>query len=84
MVHEFMPTKIDDLVNMKPHIQRIKRLKQQVKEQKERILDIISNSVLLSSLPKDYKIVISILESTSDITPHDYKQDPEGDSENLW
>jgi gag-polypeptide of LTR copia-type len=69
MVCEFMTAKMDDSIDMEHHTQRIKRLKQQIEEQGERISDTIYNSILLNSLPDDYKIVISILKSTSDLTP---------------
>jgi gag-polypeptide of LTR copia-type/GAG-pre-integrase domain len=54
---------------MEHHLQRVQRLKRQVEEQGEKISDTIYNSVLLNSVPDDYKITVSILESQEKLTP---------------
>jgi len=59
----------DDSIDMEHHLQRVQRLKRQVKEQGEKISDTIYNSVLLNSVPGDYKITVSILESQEKLTP---------------
>ena len=69
LVREFMTARKDDSMDMEHHLQRIKSLKQRIEEQGEAISDTMYNSVLLNSLPDDYKIVISILEATPDLTP---------------
>ena len=68
LVREFMTARKDDSMDMEHHLQRIKSLKQRIEEQGEAISDTMYNSVLLNSLPDDYKIVISILEATPDLT----------------
>src|SRR5947199_5627870 len=69
VVREFMLAQKDDSINMEHHLQRVQRLKRQVEEQGEKISDTISNSVLLNSVPDDYKITVSILESQDNLTP---------------
>ncbi|TMC14556.1 MAG: DDE-type integrase/transposase/recombinase, partial [Chloroflexi bacterium] len=69
VVREFMLAQKDDSINMEHHLQRVQRLKRQVEEQGEKISDTIYNSVLLNSVPDDYKITVSILESQDNLTP---------------
>jgi Reverse transcriptase (RNA-dependent DNA polymerase)/gag-polypeptide of LTR copia-type/Integrase core domain len=69
LVREFMTAKKDDSIDMEHHLQRVQRLKRQVEEQGEKISDTIYNSVLLNSVPDDYKITVSILESQEKLTP---------------
>ena len=69
LVREFMTAKKDDSIDMEHHLQRVQRLKRQVEEQGEKISDTIYNSILLNSVPDDYKITVSILESQEKLTP---------------
>ena len=64
-----MTAKKDDSIDMEHHLQRVQRLKRQVEEQGEKISDTIYNSILLNSVPDDYKITVSILESQEKLTP---------------
>jgi hypothetical protein len=69
LVREFMTAKKNDSVDMEHHLQRVQRLKRQVEEQGEKISDTIYNSILLNSVPDEYKITVSILESQDNLTP---------------
>lgn len=69
LVRKFMMAKEDESMDMDHHIQCVKVLKQQIEVQSEKISDTIYNSVLLNSLPEEYKILISILESTDKLIP---------------
>ena len=61
--------KKDDFIDMEHHLQCVQCLKRQVEEQGEKISDTIYNSILLNSVPDDYKITVSILESQEKLTP---------------
>src|SRR5579859_5044667 len=50
-------------------LQRVQRLKRQCEEQGETISDTIYNGILLNSVPEDFKIAVSILESQDQLTP---------------
>src|SRR5579862_2096253 len=69
LIREFMMARKEDSIDMEHHLQRIQRLKCQVEEQGEKISDNIFNSVLLNSVPENYKIAVSILESQDKLTP---------------
>ena len=69
LVREFMTAKKDDSIDMKHYFQQVQRLKRQVEEQGEKIFDIIYNSILLNSVPDDYKITVSILKSQEKLNP---------------
>lgn len=68
-VREFILARKDDSIDMEHHLQRVQRLKRQVEEQGKKISDTIYNSVLLSTVPEDYKITVNSLESQDMLTP---------------
>jgi hypothetical protein len=41
----------------------VQRLKRQVEEQGEKISDTVYNTILLNSVPEEYKVAVSILEA---------------------
>ena len=63
MLREFMTAAMNSGENMEQHLQRVQRLKRQVEEQGEKILDTVYNTILLNSLPEEYKVAVSILEA---------------------
>jgi uncharacterized protein YeeX (DUF496 family) len=68
-LREFMTATMESGVNMEQHLQRVQRLKRQVEEQGEKISDTVYNTILLNSLPEEYKVAVSILEAQDQLTP---------------
>ena len=68
-LREFMTATMESGVNMEQHLQRVQRLKRQVEEQGEKISDTVYNTILLNSVPEEYKIAVSILEAQDQLTP---------------
>jgi hypothetical protein len=68
-IREFMTATMEYGVNMEQHLQQVQRLKRQVEEQGEKVSDTMYNSILLNSVPEEYKIVVSILEAQDQLTP---------------
>src|SRR5579859_563131 len=64
-----MTATMDSGVNMEQHLQKMQRLKRQVEEQGEKISDTVYNTILLNSVPEEYKIAVSILEAQDQLTP---------------
>ena len=69
MIRQFMTIKMQDGDDMEKHLQRIQRLKCQCEEQREAISDTVYNGILLNSVPEEFKIAVSILESQETLTP---------------
>src|SRR5579859_8196963 len=69
MLREFMTVTMESGVNMEQHLQRVQRLKRQVEERGEKISDTVYNTILLNSVPEEYKIAVSILEAQDQLTP---------------
>ena len=61
-IRQFMTVKMMDGV-LEKHLQWVQCLKHQCEEQGETILDTIYNRILLNSVPEEFKIEVSILES---------------------
>ena len=68
-LREFMTATMESGVNMEQHLQKVQRLKRQVEEQGEKISDTVYNTILLNSVPEEYKIAVSILEAQDQLTP---------------
>src|SRR5579859_7934417 len=60
---------INDDGDMKKHLQKVERLKQQIEEQGEKISESSYISVLLNCAPSRYDVQISIMEAQDDVTP---------------
>ena len=67
-IREFMTVKMME-GDLERHLQRVQHLKCQCEEQGETISDTIYNGILLKSVPEDFKIAVSILESQDKLTP---------------
>jgi len=68
-IREFMNAKMSEGDDMEKHLQRVQRLKRQCEEQGEEISDNVYNAILLNSVPDEYRIAVSILESQEKLAP---------------
>jgi hypothetical protein len=60
-LREFITATMESGVNMEQHLQRVQRLKCHVEEQGEKTSDTVYNTILLNSIPEEYKVAVGIL-----------------------